>query len=538
MTAAPAQPADDGATVPRGVRSGNALPDGARLAEFEVRGVIGEGGFGIVYLAWDASLQRQVAIKEYMPATLAARTHGSKVLPRTDKSTETFALGLRSFVNEAQLLASFDHPSLLKVYRFWEANGTAYMVMPYYQGITLKKALNALDAPPEEGWLRRQLGQLLDALEVMHGGRCYHRDIAPDNILLLDDGTPLLLDFGAARRVIGDATHALTAFLKPGYAPVEQYAEMPTMKQGPWTDLYALGSVVHYAITGRTPPESVARLVNDTMVPLAVVAKGRYSERFLRAIDHALAVRPEDRPQSARELRDALGIEERRARSGKADRIPTAPQALDETVVVRDGSQGLLRQPAPSVPPARGSATPAALPPRSASPRSRPAAPAPPAPPAVAVATGHRAARAWLLLAGLALAGALALAWWSLPSPGAAPAIEAQPRTEPPVEPSAGVARDSAPAPADAPPAAATTVPAPAIEPSTPHAPPATAANAEQPKVIEQPPAARRPPAHVARPTPRKNSPNPRCTEIITRASLGEELSARDEAMLKGECRQ
>ncbi|HEX6017933.1 MAG TPA: serine/threonine-protein kinase [Burkholderiaceae bacterium] len=543
MTAAPDQPADDGATVPRGPRSGNALPDGARLAEFEVRGVIGEGGFGIVYLAWDASLQRRVAIKEYMPATLAARTHGSRVLPRTDKSTETFALGLRSFVNEAQLLASFDHPSLLKVYRFWEANGTAYMVMPYYQGITLKKALNALDAPPEEGWLLRQLGPLLDALGVMHRGRCYHRDIAPDNILLLDDGTPLLLDFGAARRVIGDATHALTAFLKPGYAPVEQYAEMPTMKQGPWTDLYALGSVVHYAITGRTPPESVARLVNDTMVPLAVVAKGRYSERFLRAIDHALAVRPEDRPQSASELRDALGIEERRARTGKTDRIPTAPQALDETVLVRDAPQVSLRQAAPAVPPSmRGSAAPAALPPQSAPRRSRLAAPppAPPAPPARAAAPGHRVARAWLLLAGLALAGALALAWWSLPSPGTAPAVEAPPRAETPAQPPAAAVRDAGAAPADAPPAAATTVPAPAIKPNTPSAPdtPAAAASAAQPMVVDEAPAARRPPAHVARPTPRKNSPNPRCTEIITRASLGEQLSAQDEAMLKGECRK
>ena len=130
----------------------------------------------------------------------------------------------------------------------------------------------------------------------MHRGHCYHRDIAPDNILLLDDGTPLLLDFGAARRVIGDATHALTAFLKPGYAPVEQYAEMPSMKQGPWTDLYALGSVVHYAITGRTPPESVARLVNDTMVPL--LKAGR------RPLQRAFPAR--DRPRAGRAPR-AIG---------------------------------------------------------------------------------------------------------------------------------------------------------------------------------------------------------------------------------------
>ncbi|HTP75203.1 MAG TPA: protein kinase, partial [Burkholderiaceae bacterium] len=467
-----------------------------------------------------------VAIKEYMPATLAARTHGSLVMPRTDKSTETFALGLRSFVNEAQLLASFDHPSLLKVYRFWEANGTAYMVMPYYQGTTLKKALNALDAPPEEGWLRRQLGQLLDALDVMHGGHCYHRDIAPDNILLLDNGTPLLLDFGAARRVIGDATHALTAFLKPGYAPVEQYAEMPTMKQGPWTDLYALGSVVHYAITGRTPPESVARLVNDTMVPLATVAAGRYSDRFLRAIDHALAVRPEARPQSAIELRDEIGLEERRARTRKADRIPTAPQPLDETVIVRAESTVAPRPSVPSVP----KSAPPSTPPRSVPPRSRLGVP-----PQATAQPIRRRGRAWLLVAAVALVGAVGLAWWSLPAPRSdSPAGEARPREEPlPVPANEG--HGDAPATATtspdvAPAATATLVPEPAIT-SSPAAAPTT-----EPAVAEPPTTPR--PAAAARPAPKKNSPNPRCTEIITRASLGEELSAQDQAMLKGECRK
>jgi serine/threonine protein kinase len=319
-----------GATPTRPARrSGNALPDGARLGEFELRGVIGEGGFGIVYLAWDHLLQRQVAIKEYMPSTLATRSLTTDVTPRADKFAETFALGLRSFINEAQLLASFDHPALLKVYRFWESNGTAYMVMPFYQGTTLKRALIALNAPPEEGWLMAQLVPLLDALELMHQAHCYHRDIAPDNILLLDEGRPLLLDFGAARRVIGDATQALTAFLKPGYAPVEQYAEMPSMKQGAWTDLYALGSVLHYAIVGHTPPESVARLVNDAMVPLTRAAAGRYSERFLRAIDHALGVRPQDRPQSVAEMRLDLGIAARRTPTRRPGDIPTAPQALD-----------------------------------------------------------------------------------------------------------------------------------------------------------------------------------------------------------------
>ncbi|HET9206214.1 MAG TPA: serine/threonine-protein kinase, partial [Burkholderiaceae bacterium] len=356
-------------------RSGNALPDGTRIGEFEIRSVIGEGGFGIVYLAWDHLLQRQVAIKEYMPSTLATRSLGTTdVTPRADKFAETFALGLRSFINEAQLLASFDHPSLLKVYRFWEANGTAYMVMPFYQGTTLKRTLIQLNAPPGEGWLMEQLVPLLDALDEMHQAHCYHRDIAPDNILLLVEGRPLLLDFGAARRVIGDGTQALTAFLKPGYAPVEQYAEMPSMKQGAWTDLYALGSVLHYAIVGHTPPESVARLVTDTMVPLTQVAAGRYSERFLRAIDHALGVRPQDRPQSVAELRAELGIGSRGPRLRKPGDIPTAPQPLDSRPASRFDDHDATRPPepptivplraTPRVPPAAAQAAATAAPSR------------------------------------------------------------------------------------------------------------------------------------------------------------------------------
>src|SRR5262245_64732153 len=133
------------------------------------------------------------------------------------------------------MLAQSDHPSLVKVYRFWEANGTAYMVMPFYQGITLKEALRREKAPPDEVRLKQLLAQLLDALEVIHRTQALHRDIAPDNILILPDGNPVLLDFGAARRVITDRTQTLTAILKPGYAPVEQYGESPSLKQGPWT---------------------------------------------------------------------------------------------------------------------------------------------------------------------------------------------------------------------------------------------------------------------------------------------------------------
>lgn len=283
-----------------------ALPPGYLLHEFQIERVLGQGGFGIVYLAHDLQLRRTVALKEYMPSSLAMRQGGSAVVVRSEQRRETFELGLRSFVNEARLLASFDNRALVEVYRFWEQNGTAYMVMPYYQGPTLKAWLAAQDGPPGETWLKHLLGPLLDVLALIHADHCYHRDIAPDNILLLGETHPLLLDFGAARRVIGDATQALTVMLKPGYAPVEQYAEAPSMKQGPWTDVYALCAVLYMAITGRAPMASVGRMMKDEMVPLSVSAAGRYSPAFLAAIDAGLAVLPERRPQDIAALRARL----------------------------------------------------------------------------------------------------------------------------------------------------------------------------------------------------------------------------------------
>jgi serine/threonine protein kinase len=255
--------------------SGEGLPIGTRLHEFELTKLVGVGGFGVVYMATDHSLQRRVALKEYMPSSLAQRSGTMQVSVKSERYRETFEAGRKSFVNEARLLASFDHPSLVKVYRFWEDNGTAYMVMPFLEGKTLRDILRGLSHAPDEAWLRSVLGPLSEALMVIHAEQCFHRDIAPDNVMQLPNGRWLLLDFGAARRVIGDMTQALTVILKPGYAPVEQYAEIPGMKQGAWTDVYALAAVVHYAITGRTPPPSVGRLLNDTYKPLVEAAAGR-----------------------------------------------------------------------------------------------------------------------------------------------------------------------------------------------------------------------------------------------------------------------
>ena len=291
------------------------LSTGTRLGEFEIRGLVGIGGFGIVYRAFDHDLEREVAIKEYMPGLLASRTADGGVQPRGRTHAETFDAGLRSFMLEAKMLARFDHPALVKVFRYWEGNGTAYMVMPLYLGQTLGHALKQMGTPPTEAWLMGVLVPLLGALETLHAQQIYHRDVSPDNVLLLRNGRPVLLDFGAARQVISDRTQTLTAILKPNYAPIEQYAEVPNLRQGPWTDLYALGAVVHFSLTGKPPPPAAARTVQDDMVPLAEAAARleaehglHYSAAFLDAWQQTLAVRPGERPQSVRELMQRLGL--------------------------------------------------------------------------------------------------------------------------------------------------------------------------------------------------------------------------------------
>lgn len=287
----------------------DALPAGSRLDEFEILRVLGVGGFGIVYLAMDHALERQVAIKEYMPGSLAVRGQSSMVSLRSASHGETFGIGLRSFVNEAKLLARFDHPSLVKVYRFWEANGTAYMVMPFYPGRTLKEERRAVGHTPADAWVRSMIEPLLGALETLHKADVFHRDIAPDNILLPPDAQPVLLDFGAARRVIGDRSQTLTAILKPNFAPIEQYAEVSHLRQGPWTDLYALGAVLHFVVTGKPPVPASTRAVHDELLQLGA-ADSPYAHALTltlrKTIDWALAVRPSDRPQNVQQFRDAL----------------------------------------------------------------------------------------------------------------------------------------------------------------------------------------------------------------------------------------
>jgi len=323
------------------------LPIPTRLEEFELTGVLGEGGFSVVYTALDHFLERTVAIKEYMPGAIATRLPNGTVLPKSPKHEDTFKAGLASFLNEARLLAKFMHPALVYIYRVWEQNGTAYMAMQYCVGKTLRQISQAEpETVKDERWLKITFAPILDALELLHAQNCFHRDISPDNILVLQNGEPVLLDFGAARQIIGDMTQALTVILRPGFAPVEQYADDSSLQQGPWTDVYSVGAVLYYLLMGKPPVASVARLVKDPMAKLADSNDfPGVSRSFRGAIDRALAVHPDQRIQSIPDLREALQLPtfkpDRQAGRSLGDFPEVAKQPADEMRILGTASADL-----------------------------------------------------------------------------------------------------------------------------------------------------------------------------------------------------
>ena len=277
------------------------LLDGA----YRITRVLGTGGFGITYEAEDVNLGTTVALKEYYPFDFGDRDATMSVRPKSERHKTTFEWGRSSFLQEARMLARFDHPGIVRVARVFEANSTAYMVMRLEQGQSFEAWLKGLGRPPTQEELDRIVAALLDALEMMHAENFLHRDIAPDNIIVRADGTPVLLDFGAARRAVGEMSRMLTGIVKAGYSPQEQYATDGRL-QGPWTDFYALGGVLYRALTGQPPEEATLRAIDDHMPTAVRAAKGAYRPDFLAAIDACLAVRHTQRPQSVAQLRRML----------------------------------------------------------------------------------------------------------------------------------------------------------------------------------------------------------------------------------------
>ena len=289
-----------------------ALPMGYQIHWYEIRAVVGQGGFGITYLAKDANLDHLVAIKEYLPTNLAVRSGESTVRPASEGRSSVFDWGLERFVREARTLAKFKHPNIVTVFSVFEANGTAYMVMEYERGVNLEQAIDA-GLALGEAQLLGIVHPLLDGLALVHAGGFIHRDIKPENVLLRKDGSPVLLDFGSARESLSGDSPTLTTLVTPGYAPFEQYdtSTVGEKKQGPWTDIYSLGATLYRAVTGSGPPDAMGRVNavmsgTDILKPASEAASGDYSPEFLAAIDWALEFLPENRPQSVDQWRVVL----------------------------------------------------------------------------------------------------------------------------------------------------------------------------------------------------------------------------------------
>jgi len=281
-----------------------ALHSGFTLGKYELQAVLGQGGFGITYKAWDSALNRAVAIKEYLPSDVAVRVDGSTVKARSRNDQESFQWGLERFLEEARALARFEATqSIVRVYDYMQANGTAYMVMALIEGTPLSSVYRR-EAPLSEERLKAIVLPILDGLDDVHLAGFLHRDIKPANILIRPNGSPVLIDFGAARNALGEKSRSITSVFTPGYAPFEQYTS--SGKQGPWTDIYALAATLYHGITGKPPPQATDRIRDDPMLPAVHAGAGHYSPQFLASIDRGLEVFENRRPQSIGQWRDML----------------------------------------------------------------------------------------------------------------------------------------------------------------------------------------------------------------------------------------
>ena len=304
----------------------SALPAGYILNEYRLESVLGAGGFGVTYLATDCNLDLKVALKEYLPIEFAARGADQSVTARSNADANSFDWGLRRFLDEARALASFRHPNIVRVMRFFEGNNTGYMVMEFVEGESLDNWINGRRPLPQQDLLDIT-GALLDGLSVMHKAGYLHRDIKPANIFIRADGSPVLIDFGSARSV--QAGRGLTAMMSPGYAPLEQYHAHGN--QGPWSDLYALGGVMYWLVTGAKPVEAAARVRNDIMTPAsASLSQGVYSANVLHAIDWALRPDEDQRPQSTEAFMGRLGIATENHEWRRSQTKGAAPHAFDQ----------------------------------------------------------------------------------------------------------------------------------------------------------------------------------------------------------------
>jgi serine/threonine protein kinase len=285
-------------------RTKDALPRGHEFEGYRIEGVLGTGAFGITYRARDVELGRWVAVKEYFPRELVSRAkNGLTVRAMHRDESETYKFSIDCFRDEAKVLVNFDHPNIIAVYRYFMANGTGYLVMPFTKGETLQDHLDRERTLPEAE-INKILMPLLDGLAEVHEAGFLHRDIKPSNIFVQEDGTPVLIDFGASRQAVRDRRREAGSPVTPGYSPFEQYS--PKGRHGPWTDIYAVGATLYHAISGAPPPDIFERIENDRLVPASELGKGVYSATLLAAIDKALLLSLQDRPSDIASWREMI----------------------------------------------------------------------------------------------------------------------------------------------------------------------------------------------------------------------------------------
>ena len=403
------------------------LPPGVTIDRYRIERVLASGGFGITYMCRHTALDRLVALKEHFPRQFAYREAATSEVRPTDP--ETFTWALDRFIQEGRALARCNHPNVVSVSDVFEANGTAYMVLGFEQGTSLKAWLDRLGRPPTQAEIDTFLPPLLDALAYVHGQGLLHRDIAPDNIMIRDDGTPCLIDFGAARQAVAERSQMMSAIVKSGYSPPEQYTRSGRA-QGPWSDIYALSATLFRALTGETPQEATDRQVDDELPPVRerLPARHDYRSGLLDGIDRGLQLRYANRPQSIEDWRQTLmaggegratGIEptllgpfagqavspDRPPATRPPDTPPTPRPAAADDNVARAGAEVQQDAPPPVIPGADGPvATGPAAPRRVAFDDLKP----------VPASSSSGRSRIPLLigLAGLAMAGTAVVALW------------------------------------------------------------------------------------------------------------------------------
>lgn len=281
-----------------------ALPGGSKLGEYTIVRKIGGGGFSLVYLARDGTGQ-PVAIKEYLPAALSVREEGTaRVRVAATEHLHIFRHGMKCFFEEGRTLASIDHPNVVRVLNFFRANETVYLVMRYERGKTLQQHILANPGQVRESFIRRVFAQMLTGLREVHTHKLLHLDIKPSNIYIRLDGSPVLIDFGAARQTLTLEEIRLQPMYTPGFAAPEQYHNRERL--GPWTDIYSVGASLYACLAGGPPPPADARLENDKLVAARVRWSGDYSDQLLDTIDHCLRLNYLERPQSLFSLQKAL----------------------------------------------------------------------------------------------------------------------------------------------------------------------------------------------------------------------------------------